>query len=517
MYGNVVLAIDAGGSVVKAAAFDVESGQMVCAARPVPLAHPVPGRSERDPEVLWAATAECVREVLAGLSGCCVLTVGLTSHGNGLYLVDKRGRPVRAAIMASDTRAAPLVRRWAADGLEPVLQVRSWNGLWAGQPGPILAALALEEPSVLARAYAAASCKDYLWAKLTGVLEAELTAASAGGLYDSAAWAEAGGVMPLPVSEVAVTALGLERWRHLLPTPIDPATVRPLTPEAASATGLPAGTPVVAGLVDNAAMQHGSGVFDSGTICAGAGTWSINQVLVPARRATGGGLVAVIRPNAANIALGRTALLCEASPTSASMLDWALRQAITAGRTADEAAGRDAYAAQLEREGERVRSPDDPLFLPFLDGSRTDSGARGAWVGLSSATGERDLLGAVIEGVCLEHRRHVDRLQAGLPGPVPVRLSGGATRSAVWCQRFADTLGVPVEVSPVTELGCVGAAALAGVACGVYSDVSSGVGLLNPEWCTYVPSPDGRDFEAARYARYCRYAELFDHRPWEES
>ena len=518
MNPDLLLAIDAGGSLVKATIFDVSTGASTTASRSIPLIRPAPGQTERDPDLLWAGTVECVREVLGRDADTArrVLAVGFTGHGNGLYLVDADGRPTRAAVMAADTRAASAVRRWVADGLAEELQARSWNGLWAGQPGPILAAVAAREPEVLARTRAVLSCKDYLRARLTGLVETELSDASAGGLYDNTAWAAAGGRRPLGLNEPALEAFGLAGLRHLLREPIPSDALRPVSVEAARETGLPAGTPVVAGLVDNAALHHGSGVFDGTEICVGAGTWSVNQVLVPAREATMDSVLGAIRPTAANIALGGWALLCEASPTSASTFDWAISRALTATSSADRAAGHDIYAARLEREGRRRQRRDDPMFLPFLDGSRADAGARGAWIGLSSSNGEDELLGAVLEGVCLEHRRHIERLQAALPQRLPVRLSGGATKSPVWCQRFADVLAVPVHISPVSELGSVCAAALAGVGVGAFADVRSGVAVLNPAWRVFEPDPATADFTASRYQRYCAVAEFLDRLPWEE-
>lgn len=511
-----LLAIDAGGSLVKATLFDLERGGSLVRSRSVPLSRPAPGQTERDAELLWAATVECVREVLAAIDRGSerVIAVGFTGHGNGLYLVDRQGRPTRNAVMAADTRAASTVRRWVAAGVDEELQARSWNGLWAGQPGPILAALAVAEPEVLQRSYAVLSCKDYLRGRLTGSVRTELSDASAGGLYDNTAWAAASGGAPLTLSEPAVAAFGLEAARHLLLTPIGSHELGEVSSAAARETGLTAGTPVIAGLVDNAALHHGSGVFDGSEICVGAGTWSVNQVLVPAVEATMDSVLGAIRPTAANIALGGLALLCEASPTSASNFDWALTRALTRTSSEDRAAGQDVYRARLEREGMRPQRVDDPMFLPFLDGSRADAGARGAWVGLSSSTGEDELLGAVIEGICLEHRRHIERLQAAMPTRLPVRLSGGATKSGVWCQRFADVLGVEVHISPVSELGSVCAAALAGVGVGAFRDVRQGVGTLNPSWRLFEPDPSTAEFVSARYQRYCRVAETLGGLPW---
>ena len=518
MSRNLLLAIDAGGSLVKATTFDVVTGRSHTVSASVPLIRPAPGQTERDPDVLWSATTACIRELLADLARGPerILAVGFTGHGNGLYLVDRNGRPARAAVMAADTRAASAVRRWAAGGLDAELQARSWNGLWAGQPGPILATLARAEPEVLERAYALVSCKDYLRGRLTGVVDTELSDASAGGLYDNTAWAAGHGSQPLGLNEPAIEAFCLDRFRRLLRTPIGSASVAEVSAAAARETGLLAGTPVVAGMVDNAALHHGSGVFDGAEICVGAGTWSVNQVLVPAAEATMDSTLGVIRPSAANIALGEMALLCEASPTSASNFDWALNRAVAGTTNTDRADGLNIYAARLEREGTRPQRLDDPMFLPFLDGSRADAGARGAWVGLSSSNGEGELLGAVVEGICLEHRRHIDRLRSALPSRLPVRLSGGATKSPVWCQRFADVLGVPVQISPVSELGSVAAAAIAGVSVGAFADVAGGVRTLNPYWRVFDPDPHRADFVAARYRRYCEVAELFDRLPWGE-
>ena len=514
---DLLLAIDAGGSVVKATVFRAEGGASLTAARAVRLIRTEPGRTERDLDLLWSATADCVREVLAVDDHAArILAVGFTGHGNGVYLVDEDGRPVRAAVMAADTRAAVAVRRWSGAGLGDELQARSWNGLWAGQPGPILSILARDEPETFARTHALVSCKDYLRGRLTGVVQTELSDASAGGLYDNTAWAAGDGSQPLGLNERALEAFDLQHLRRLFRAPVQPESTTAVSDVAAAETGLAAGTPVVAGLVDNAALHHGSGVFDGTAICVGAGTWSVNQVLIPAGDATMDAALGAIRPSAANIALGGMALMCEASPTSASTFDWALSRAITGVTNADRAAGHDIYAARLEREGARVQRLDDPMFFPFIDGSRADAGVRGAWMGLSSSNGEDELLGAVVEGICLEHRRHIERLQSALPVPLPVRLSGGATRSAAWCQRFADVIGVPVLISEVSELGSVCAAAMAGVAAGVFDDVPAGVQILNPDWRTFAPDAARSGFVADRYARYCRLAEALDATPWGE-
>ncbi|MDO5501409.1 MAG: FGGY family carbohydrate kinase, partial [Propionibacteriaceae bacterium] len=409
MTRDVLLAIDAGGSYVKATTFDLTTSESHTVGEPVGLSRSAPGFNERDADGLWRATVRCVQGCLQRLDGGAgrVAAVGITGHGNGVYLVDDRGMPSRSAIMASDGRAASLVRGWVAEGVEDRLRPAAWNGLWAGKPGPILAWLAAHEPDTLAASHAVLGCKDYLRARLTGEVHTELSDASAGGLYDNSALISRPDAVLHPAT-ATLDELGLGAHAHLLLPAIDPMTTFAVSGEAALETGLTAGTVVVAGVVDNAAMQHGSGIFDSSAICVGAGTWSINQLLVPLTDMTMDGALGAVLPSAANAALGGYGLLCEASATSASSFAWALETAVTGESSADRSAGRDIFAAALKREGSRPRRPDDPMFFPYIDGSREEAAARGAWLGLSSAATEGDLLGAVLEGICLEHRRHVD-------------------------------------------------------------------------------------------------------------
>ncbi len=294
--GGVLIGIDSGGSYVKAAAFDLDSGLVVVEGLHVPASHPAPGHNERDPEALWKATAGVVRRVVAQVPSAAdrIVAVGVTAHGNGLYLVDATGAPTHAAIQASDTRARAIVRRWEHDGVPDKLRATIWNGIWPGQPGPILAWLAEHEPEALESSSAALMCGDYLRARMTGQIHAELTTASCNGLFDSAA---------RTYSAAALDAYGIRRWEGLLPEVAQPTdVVGVITAAAAEATGLPEGVPVVAGVVDNVGLHLGAGVLDGSRIVVGAGTWSINQLLVTEGEMTLAGPLGRVEPYAACLA-----------------------------------------------------------------------------------------------------------------------------------------------------------------------------------------------------------------------
>jgi len=516
MAADIVVALDAGGSYVKATAFDLATGRFATQSGSVPLLSPQPGWHERDAEQLWQAAAACITGALQqlGVTGRDVLAAGLTGHGNGAYFVDAEGRPTRNAILATDTRAGELVHNWVLDGTQDALRPHAWNGLWSGMTGPVMSWLATHDPDALDRATSVLGAKDYLRARLTGVVTAEITQASACGLYDNEVLTGAPELTRLEPGELAMQVFDLERWRRLLPASVGSMELFEVSAGAVAATGLPAGLPIVAGLVDNPAAQHGSGVFDSTAICVGAGTWSINQFLVPVAEMTAEGMLGSVKPYSATLALNSQGLLCEASATSASTFSWALERAVIGRSEADRAAGHDPYAMRLERDGVRPRRPDDPLFLPYLSGSREEARARGVWLGLATSTGEDELLGGVLEGICMEHRRHVERLEVVIGKRLPVRLSGGATKSPQWCQLFADVLRRPVEVSPVAELGSLAVAAMAATAVGRFSSVQAAVSALGKEWRTFEPDESRADLVEARWALYRKWASRLETEPW---
>lgn len=497
---TAILGIDVGGTVVKATLFDLAEGGASSRGRVVPVRHPAPGHNERDPHRIWEAVAEVVHELLSAGPHPRIAAVGVTGHGNGLYLVDRYGRPTRPAVMASDTRASGIVRDAMREGAGQALAPLTWNRLWPGQPGPVLAWFDRNEPGALAEAAHALMCKDFIRLQLVGEVGTELTDQSCNGLYDNAhgRWCDE-----------AFEALDISARRGLLPDPRPSTEVAgEVSRAAAEVTGIPRGTPVVGGAVDNVALHLGSGVLDGSRLCIAAGTWSVNQLMVdPAEMVPEIRLGADAPLAACRTAAPRQALLIDASATSASALAWAVNQVMHAVRDEARTSGSDVFELVLRRVALREPADTDPVFVPYLDGSRDEPGARGAWLDLASWHDADHLMSAVVEGICMEHRRHIDRI-AGDAAELPLRLSGGAAKSATWAQRFADVCQRPVEVSPVEELGALGAAVIAGAGVGVFDSLATGAQVLNSRQSTFTPDEARSRHFAGRYARYRQLADV---------
>ena len=136
-----------------------------------------------------------------------------------------------------------------------------------------------------------------------------------------------------------------------------------------------------------------------------------------------------------------------------------------------------------------------------------DSGSRGAIVGLSLATTDRDIYLACMEAVAYEMRLNHERLAES--GVTFTRLvaTGGGAKSKLWMQMKADVLGVPLDTLETEDAGTVGCAMMAGVAAGVFPDLAAAAKVMVRKLGTYEPNFERK----AEYDKvYARYRKLYE-------
>ena len=284
---EAVLGIDAGGTAVKAVLFAPDGRQLGAGGETLAPVRPIDGHSERDPTAFWAATCRVIRAAIAqsGIAPSDIVAVAPTGYGNGLWLVDAAGDPLRNGILSSDLRATAIVQAWQKQGREAEHRRLTCQGLWPGKPAPLLAWMQAHESERLARARHLLLCKDYLRLRLTGEAAVEPTDLSSSSLADHARRGVNGEVLDL---------LGLGTLRRLIPDVRDPLGLAGHVSAAAAAqTGLVAGTPVATGLSDNAALMIGAGATAADQVLVVAGTWGLNQRIVR-RPVTDGSILATV-------------------------------------------------------------------------------------------------------------------------------------------------------------------------------------------------------------------------------
>jgi L-xylulokinase len=490
----LTLGLDCGLTVTKAVLFDEEGRAVASASTRLPQDSPKARWVERDVEGMWTASAETIRSVIekAGVDAGDVGGVGVTAHGDGLYLVDERGAPTRPGIVSLDSRAYKVTERWDQEGrfergLELAGQVP-----FVSSPPPLLAWLLEHEPETVERARWMLPCKDVIKLRLTGECATDPTEASAG-FCD---------VHTQDYSDEVFALYGLEGQERLLP-PVTGCTeiIGQVTEEAAAACGLRPGTPVASGLHDVDASAIGIGSHEPGQLTMVAGTFSINEVIAE-RPVTDERWLArtFVRP--------RQWMHMAISPASATNLEWFVQKLCKAEVERAEAAGEDPFAF-VDKEIDAAGEAEGMVFLPFLYGSPFGTAPSGTFLGLRGWHERGHLLRAVLEGVVFNHRTHVDALRESFPVSEG-RLTGGATNSPRWAQMFADSLGIEVVMTDSPEAGALGVAMCASVGTGVHGSLEEAI-----EACVRVTDrlePQAAEAERLEggYAHYRRVVDALE-------
>lgn len=493
MSDAVLIAIDAGGTTVKVVAYTLSGVEVASETAHVDNIHYDDGRVERDFAPFWAGIVSALRRIVQDCAGRPILGVGCTGFGNGIFLLDEAGEATRPGIVSVDHRAQPLVDRLTTEGGAEALTKLTGNRIWGGQTLMVFAHLAETEPEVMARTRWALCCKDAIRFKLTGQALTDPTDAGGGGMMDSLAGTYAA---------EALEMLGLSAHRHRLPdiVPSD-ATAGRISAQAARETGLPEGVPVAGSMMDVAACSLGAGAVGPDILTMIAGTWSINSLESTAEDISGAPIL--------NFRYGGPdrRLIAEGSPSSAANLGWYLGQAL-GGRVSLEEAN--ALVADSAPEARRCQ------FLPYVFGPDPK---RGCFLDMGATDDAGTMLRAIFEGVAFQALRHAEEAVAlsGRAFPPVIRLAGGAAKSPVWTQIFADVCQRPVEAVHAGEVGALGAAICAAVAVGVYEDLEQAA-----EWMTKIarrhePNPEFATLYEERFARFrhldAGVAALMEERP----
>lgn len=469
MVPDLLLGIDIGNTVVKAVLFDLAGHQIARHGVDGTTLKPSPGMVERPVTELWANAQEAISGCLlkSGVTPDRIAAIGLAGHGNGLYLLDKDGEPL-LGIQSLDSRAAGLAGELDR-AVGPDIHAICLQRPWPSQTPVLLAWVKAHRADLYGRAGTLCLAKDIVGLNLTGQRRTDLSDMSGAGL------------LRLPEAAYDQTLLDLYGLSDALP--LLPPLARPteiigdVTREAAAATGLAAGTPVVAGYFDVLASAIGSGAIAQGTAAVVLGSWSVNQVFAetPARD-----------PNVFMVTTfgpGRFANM-DNSATSAANLEWYVRTLV-------ERAGHqgDPFTMVNALVGQAPIASDDPMFHPFLYGGRQGPDQRGGFYGLAGWHDEGHLLRALYEGVAFEHRRHLATLTKAGARIGEVFLSGGGTRSPHWPQLMADTLGLPVRLGTAEETGALGAAIAAAVGTGLHGSEEAAVAAMTRQRATLSPDP----------------------------
>ncbi|NLN28946.1 MAG: carbohydrate kinase [Firmicutes bacterium] len=482
-----LIGIDAGTSVVKCVLYDAAGRQVARAATGTEISRPQPGWCEQDMNALAGQVEATLAELVAKAPAEArrVRAIGISAQGDGTWLVDEEGRPVRPALLWLDARAASVVRRWQEDGTADRLFALTWTAPCVSLQPPQLRWLQENEPDTLARTHAVLHAGDWIFYRLTGILSSERS--------------QVGHTYFLRRSETfsaqTFSACGIEPWLDRIPPVRDGlSAVGTLRPAIAERTGLPAGLPVAGPLFDVCASAIGLGALHDGDVCTIMGSAAIHEMTLaePSPVPNGIGYNIVMGPK-------NRWLRMLSSMAGTLNVDWFLK---TIGVPASS--GQPVYTVAENMVSGTSPGAGGLIYLPFIDaaGERSpfvNDAARAMWFGLHSGLEKRHMLRAVYEGVAMAARDSYEHM----PKPFStVRAAGGGAKSAAWMGILADVSGKVVNVFAEEECGALGAALAAGTASGLYSSLEEGVGVAVRIARQIEPDPKRMEYYDERYGVY---------------
>jgi xylulokinase len=487
------VALDCGTTMLKAGVFDLRGRALATAHRSAPPLVRDGVRVEQDLEQMVRRGCDAVREALerSGRRAASVAAVCVTGQRATLQCLDGRGRPLGRAISWLDGRAVAQAR-----ALRRKLSERDFQAITGLPMDPVFTMARLmwlrgqdRERWRLAARFALAH--DYVLARLgADQLATDWSNASLTGLFD---------IRRRRWSDRILGLLRLDEPRLPALVPSGTAVGR-LSARAARATGLRAGTLLVAGGGDQQCAGLGAGAVVPGVVEITFGT-----AAVPLR--------ALERP----LLDPSKALMCcaHASPelwelegfqnSAGAALDWARR---LTGAEGCSAAALDRLLASCAPGASGV------LFFPFLAGGASaphwNPQATAALLGLRAGHDRAVLLRAVVEGVMFEARWILEAMDE-LAGPATeLRVTGGCTRLRQWARVLADACGRPVSTLRHPDAALSGAAMLAAVGAGAFGSAREAAHAMTLVGDTVEPDRDRHAVYEAAYRRYRDVHERFE-------
>ena len=496
-----IIIYDFGTSSVKTCLFDIASEvQLVASATAgYSLTISPDGGAEQDTEEWWAALSLTTRDVLicskvqpAGIKG-----IAFCSQMQGTVLVDRDGNAVRRPMNYLDQKGTKEYQECMGSGIIKVsgcslyklarnLLVNYAGSTSAKDPVWKYKWVENNEPEVFRKTYKWLDIGDYLLSRCTGRIVRTADSAFATFLYDTRRGKEGWNKGLLKMYKV--------KPEHM-PEIIECTDLAgKLTERAAKELGLAEGTPVFGGGGDTTFVNIGAGCTKPGDTHIYVGTSGWVSTFLNYQTVDIGAMITGVL----SAKRGYFNYYAELE-TAGKCFEWVMEHLaldevgiyLEKTRITDVESKYVSLYDYLSEEVSKVPpGANGVIFTPWLHGNRCpfeDSNAGGMFFNIRVENGKRDMIRAVLEGICYHLRWLLECETKKVKTSDTIRFVGGGALSPVTCQMLADITGRKIEtIDHTQEVGAMGAALV--VAAGIKGldvmDLSSR--LVKPNH-TYIP------------------------------
>ena len=490
-----LMGVDEGTTGCKAVIFSEEGRQISAASREYPSYYPNPGWVEYDINEIRDAVFSCIREALADSSVNPYDVAGLSHSNQGITMVllDEDEKPVSDRVIGwQDLRYIEMLPELKAEiDLEEYWRI---SGMPYGTYNiPVLRWIQKYEPEKWSRVKRICSHQDYF-----------LRQYGADGFYIDEGCTNFLSMANMYTNEWDERLMKLFHVnKNMLPVVghVPGTLVGHVSKELAEITGLSATCKVCLGNLDTNSCAVGAGAGEAGTQLFIMGTAGVSIFVTDSSKLDPNKRITV----RTNPGFGNWQNYIMTN-TGASAFRWFRDSLCSMEAATSQLMGVDPYDIITRIASHSKPGANGVTALTCIQGSHTrvkNEKARGGFFGISLGSTKADLAEAILEGICFE-MKDIMSMNQELSGEVRhVILCGGAAKSPMWCQMFADVLNKPIEITEVPEIGALGAAMCAGIGAGIFKDCRDAVNKCVKVSKVYMPDSN----------RVSEYQKAFD--TWE--
>ncbi len=462
---NYLLGMDCGTTNIKAIILAEDGTVIAEASRPSKFLSPGSNMQEQDANQWWDNTVEIFQtltlkagpDIVKRIRGICI-----SSHTVTMLPVDKNGKPLRNAMTYQDNRSSEELH-YIVDsiGYQRFVEIVGGQPAVAFLPNKLLW-FKKNEPELFAKTACFLQASSYINFKLTGKMTMDIDQASRTQCLD---------ISTMEWSKEIGDVIGID-LDAVLPKPqLVNDIIGFVTEEAAKATGLIAGIPVVAGCSDAMASMHATGMSRLGEAGESSGTTSL--VFVGSDVKSAPDIPVVTKPCAID---GMPWVFDAPIQTSGAALKWFIETMAAEEREYAEAHNINIYTYLNELALQSEPGAGGLFFFPYLLGERApiwNEYARGMFIGMGMNMKRSDLIRSVFEGTAYALRHVMETVkEAGAKASV-LRICGGGAKSRTWSQIKASMLKMPVYLLDEKSGDVpVGDALIVGHKVGVFPDLT---------------------------------------------
>jgi len=470
------LGVDIGTTSTKAIVFSVSGAIKGMGNRGYEVLVPQPTWAEQDPETIFAAVIQAVRDALeaADLAKQEIAAVGFGAATHSLIAIAANNNPLTNSMIWADNRSVAQAEKLKQHATAHELYRRTGSPIHPVSPLSKLVWMREVDPDTFGKAAKFVSIKEYIFYQLFERYIVDYSIASATGLFN---------LKQLNWDEEAIALAGItkEQLSELVPTTY---ILHGMKVSHAEAMGLDPDIPIVIGANDGALANLGVGAIAPGQYAITIGTSGAVRTVTQQP---------ITDPQARTFCYALTEKhWAIGGPTNNGgiVLRWLRDQFCAPEVERAKQLGVDAYEVMIQAAAKVPAGAEGLLCLPFLSGERApywNAKARGVFFGVGLHHQRSHFIRAVLEGILFNVYSVKAVLQELTGAAGEIFASGGFARSQPWRQMMADLFGSVVLMPEVYEASGFGAAVLAMYAVGAIADFTEVQPLIS---ISYRHQPD---------------------------